>query len=166
MKHKVLVSACFLSNPVRYDGTDLNVAEKVNMEAQAILNRWAEEDRIISICPEVSGGLSIPRPPAEIQTDGKVITQTGEDVTAQFNRGASNALRLCQEYHIKVAVLTESSPSCGSTLKYDGGFSNTKVPGQGITAKLLSENGVKVFSQFSLEEASALIEALDTQSRK
>lgn len=158
---KVLVSACFLGNPVRYNGTDLNVAEKVDTQAQAILDTWAKEGRIVSICPEVSGGLPTPRPPAELQLDGRVVDDTGEDVSSEFLKGAENALALCERFNIKVAVLTESSPSCGSTLVYDGHFSNTKIPGQGITAKLLSEHGIKVFSQFSLEEARALIEALD-----
>ncbi len=158
---KVLVSACFMSNPVRYDGTDVNVAEKVSSAAQQILNEWDEQGRLVSICPEVSGGLPIPRPPAEIQVSDRVIDVTGKDVTTSFMLGARNALALCLANDIKLAVLTEGSPSCGSTQVYDGSFSNTKVPGRGITARLLEENGIRVFSQFTLEEAKEFLEVLE-----
>jgi uncharacterized protein YbbK (DUF523 family) len=157
---KILVSACFLGNPVRYNGTDLNVAEKVGDDAQSILDQWAAEGRIVSICPEVSGGLSTPRAPAEMNKTGQVISVNGLDVTDEFIRGAENALALCKQYDIKIAVMTESSPSCGSTLIYDGSFSNTKISGQGVTARLLTEHGVKVFSQFSLVEADNYLRML------
>jgi len=97
------------------------------------------------ICPEVDGGLTVPRHPCEIQNN-KVINCLGEDKTSEFRNGAEITLQLCKKYNIKKAILKEKSPSCGSSYIYDGTFTGTLIPGQGITAKLLRENGIKVIS--------------------
>ena len=76
----------------------------------------------------------------------------GLDVTNAFQLGAKLALAHCQKSHIKLALLTEFSPSCGSTQIYDGTFKGIKQRGQGITAKLLSQHGVKVFNQFQVND--------------
>lgn len=141
---KILVSACLLGEKVRYDGGSQLIINE-------ILDVWRAEGRIVSLCPEVVGGLSIPRQPAEIQSKyGRVITCDNQDVTTQFVNGANKALQLCQQLNIRFALLKESSPSCGSTDIYDGSFTGNKVLGEGITAKLLRENGIKVYSEKSI----------------
>lgn len=95
----------------------------------------------------------MPRLPAEIQRHGtnpegcRVVNKVGEDVTAQFRLGAEKVLALVKAHHITAAVLKESSPSCGSSTVYNGTFSGIKIPGSGVTASLLMENGVKVISE-------------------
>lgn len=162
---KVLISACLLGSPVRYDGSDLE-------QHHAILQRWQREQRVVSCCPEVAGGLATPRTPAEIQGhDGKevlagkatVVTETNEDVTQAFTAGAQKALELCQSEHIKVAILTEKSPSCGSSIIYDGRFKRHKVAGQGVTAALLTQQGIRVFNQHQLVEADAFLATLENR---
>ncbi|MFI0471936.1 DUF523 domain-containing protein [Halomonas sp. HMF6819] len=160
--HYVLVSACLLGKKVRYDGQALTVADE-------ILEQWRAEKRIVSVCPEVEAGMSTPRPPAEIIAgDGasvlagetQVWENEGRDVTADFIEGASIALERCRRFGIKVAVLAESSPSCGSTTIYDGHFAGHKVAGMGVTAALLRQHGVRVFSQHDIARAHlALLDA-------
>ena len=156
---KVLVSACLLGRKVRYDGQSLLVANR-------ILQKWIEQGRVVSICPEVSSGMSIPRAPSEINNgDGhgvligksSVIEVNGNDVTDKFLQGAHNALALCKANDIDLAVLAEHSPSCGSSSVYSGDFSGTKVKGVGVTSALLMSNGIKVFSQYQLEEADKVM---------
>ncbi|MDP2275708.1 MAG: DUF523 domain-containing protein [Archangium sp.] len=152
---KVLISACLLGERVRFDGREKGSQDEV-------LARWLAEGRVVKVCPEVEGGLSVPRPPAEQQPDGRVLTDTGLDVTAAFTRGAAEALRLAREHHIEVAVLKEGSPSCGSGFIYDGSFSKVKLPGKvGETTRVLQENGVRVFSELQWAEADAIISAGD-----
>ena len=105
---KILISGCFLGENVRYNG----ITKKA---PHVIINHWLAQNRLITICPEVSGGLSTPRPPAEyVATLNKLITSTKLDVSDAFYQGANNALRLCQQHQIQFALLKESSPSCGS----------------------------------------------------
>lgn len=170
---KILISACFLSNPVRYDGTAYDIENKVSLETLSIISRWQEQGRLLAICPEMSGGLPVPRPAAEIiptqamqakrvQTKRvQVKTQSGVDVSNEFIRGAQSALALCQAENIKLAVLTESSPSCGSSWIYDGQFSRNKISGEGVTTALLREYGIKVFSQFELSAADHYLKSMD-----
>jgi len=105
----------------------------------------------------VSGGLPIPRQSAEICNKSgdtiSVINTNGKDVTQEFNQGAQIALKLCLDKNIKMAILTESSPSCGSHNIYDGSFSSKKIEGEGVTTKLLRENDIKVFNQHQLDQA-------------
>ena len=146
----ILISACLLGEKVRYDGGDLLIEHP-------ILKNWMKQDLLISICPEVSGGLPIPRSPAEIQQSNnnliKIVDIKNADVTTQFCLGAKKSLRICQSKNIKMAILTENSPSCGSSIIYDGSFQGKKISGEGITTKLLRKNGIKVFNQNQLEEA-------------
>ena len=148
---KILISACLLGAKVRYN------AEGKLIEHQ-LVSQWIKERRFVSICPEVAGGLSTPRPPAEIQ--GKqVMTDTGVDVTAQFHKGAELALALCQQHDIKFALLKARSPSCGSPQIYDGSFTSTRIDGQGITAALLTQHGIEVFNEEQIQElAEALVD--------
>ncbi|MDH3535310.1 MAG: DUF523 domain-containing protein [Gammaproteobacteria bacterium] len=152
---KILVSACLLGNPVRYDG-------KAKTLHHARLSRLVEQDRVIGFCPEVAGGLPIPRDAAEIRggdgaavIDGRarVETRNGCDVTAFYVGGARQALALCRQHGIGVAILTESSPSCGSSQVYDGEFARHPVPGSGVTAALLRQHGIAVFNQHQIDAA-------------
>lgn len=147
---KILVSACLLGCKVRYDGNDLPV------DNEAFKNVIATYE-IISFCPEVAGGLPTPRIAAEIcggagsdvlEGRAKILGKDGSDVTAPFIKGAKLALQLCQENDIKQAILTESSPSCGSATIYNGKFAGEKITGQGVTCATLEKHGVKVVSQY------------------
>jgi len=160
--NKVLISACLLGKRVRYDG-------RIKPIADTILQQWLAQGRLVSICPEVDAGMSIPRAPAEITAgDGQgvwagtaqVLVEDGGDVSASFKKGAQLALSLCQQHAIKIAVLTEGSPSCGSSTIYDGSFSRQKMAGVGVTVALLQQHGIEVFSQYQLQEADRALIAL------
>ena len=105
------------------------------------------------VCPEVMGGLPVPRLPAEIQRHGtnpegcRVVNKAGDDVTAQFRLGAEKVLELVKAHHISTAILKGNSPSCGDKNIYDGSFTGKLISGSGVTASLLIENGVEVFSE-------------------
>lgn len=139
---KLLVSACLLGVGCRYDG-------KSNQLPQ--YKRLLKEHTCIPICPEQLGGLPTPRCPAE-RLGGKIVTEDGRDVTEQFLRGTAEALRLCDLYHCKAALLKERSPSCGSGQIYDGSFSGTLTDGWGTAAALLREHGVCVVGESRLEQ--------------
>ena len=150
---KVIVSACLLGSPVRPDGGDKKLDHPV-------LRRWLEEGRIVSACPEMLGGLPTPRPPAEIVAR-RVVTRDGRDVTQAFEDGARAVAALAEADRIRVAILKEGSPSCGSSLIYDGTFRGTKVPGEGVTAAFLRNQGIAVFSEEELDAAHAYIVGLE-----
>lgn len=151
---KVLVSACLLGERVRYDGRDKRVASDV-------LARWVEEGRVVPLCPEVEGGLAVPRSPAELQADGRVRTERGADVTAEFSRGAAAALAEARRHGVALAVLKEGSPSCGTREIYDGTFSKQRVRGEGMTAKALRLAGVPVYSELELDDADEYLRGQD-----
>ncbi len=148
---KILISACFLGENVRYNAI-------IKPLSHQILQQWQLENRLIIQCPEVSGGLSTPREPAEINSlSGKVITVNNIDVTSAFTQGAKNTLTLCKKHHIKYALLKESSPSCGSESVYDGSFSSNKIKGKGITTQLLEANNIQVYSEKNIDKLIAVI---------
>lgn len=154
---RVVVSSCLLGNPVRYDARDKRCEHPV-------LLRWIEEGRVVSACPEMLGGLGTPRPPAEIVTeDGvrRVITNAGHDVTREFEDGAQATLGEAVRHDVRVAILKSGSPSCGSSFVYDGSFSKTRVPGEGVATALLRQRGIAVFSEDELEEAQAYVASLE-----
>ena len=146
---KILVSSCLLGAPVRYDGTGQELTHPQ-------ITTWQLQGMIVSLCPEVAGGLSTPRAPAEISHD-KVITNNDEDVTVAFKLGAHKALQLCLFHNIRFALLKKSSPSCGRNTIYDGTHSGVKITGMGLTAEILVSNGIQVFSEVQLP---ALLKAL------
>lgn len=158
---KVLVSACLLGQPVRYNGVGKPLAH-------SLLDRWQAEGRIVSICPEVMAGFAIPRAPAEIASgaDGdavlsgsaRVIDTTGTDVTSRFIEGARIALRIARENDCRFALLIDGSPSCGSGMIYDGSFSGQKHAGSGVTVALLRANGIEVFSDGEIEALAARLD--------
>jgi len=149
-KHRILISACLLGEKVRYDGDSMQLDN-------AIIKSWQKDSLLLPLCPEVSGGLPTPRKPAEIinvnNDNIKVINIENIDVTQEFERGAKKVLELCLQNNIKLAILTESSPSCGSNLIHNGQFNGEKIPGEGVTTRLLRKNNIQVFNQFQIEQA-------------
>lgn len=161
---RILISACLLGARVRYHGGDAACDHP-------ILERWREEGRLVSVCPERDGGLPTPRPPAEIVGAGAgeaviqrlavIRTGDGTNLSDAFRRGAEIALETAQRHGIRVALLKEGSPSCASLYVYDGTFSGTRVAGRGVTAALLESAGVRVFNEASIEAAQVWIEMLE-----
>ena len=144
-ENKLLVSACLLGERVRYDGESKPLAE-----LDWLLQLKAQQ-RLFVICPEMAGGLGVPRAKAE-QRGEKVITIEGADVSREFELGAEMALSMCQQHNIGYALLKAKSPSCGNQTIYDGTFSGTLVEGMGVTAQALANNGIQVYSELQLEQ--------------
>jgi uncharacterized protein YbbK (DUF523 family) len=134
---KVLVSACLLGVPCRYDGQS-----KLFPAVAAQL----KDHQLVPICPEQLGGLTTPRPACEIQ-DGRLRTREGEDKTAAFRMGAEEALRLFHLLDCEAAILKARSPSCGKGQVYDGTFTGTLKEGNGILAQRLLDEGIKVYTE-------------------
>ena len=134
----ILLSACLAGVPCRYDGASKPVPELMNLvlRGEALL-----------VCPEVLGGLPTPRIPCERQPDGRVLNEKGEDLSAQYRRGAERALAICKARGCSCAVLKARSPSCGKGEIYDGSFTHTRIPGDGIFAELLQANGIRVLTE-------------------
>ena len=139
---KILVSNCLLGCSCRYKGD--------GCRSDAVL-ALAKEHTLIGVCPEQMGGLSTPRAPSEIVGD-KIINSEGVDVTAEYRRGAETALYLARLNQVDFAILKAKSPSCGKGRIYDGTFSGTLTDGDGVTVKLLTENGIPVYSENDLDE--------------
>lgn len=145
-KSAILVSSCLLGYPVRYDG-----ASKPLLSSQ--LKRLFEVYEPIGVCPEMLSGMPCPRPPSEkCSYPSLVFTSQGQDVTIFFRFGAHLALNICKNYGIRYAILKSKSPSCGVHNVYDGSFYGTLVSGTGVTAQLLSENGIRVFDESQIEK--------------
>lgn len=140
----ILVSRCLLGEPCRYDGKSKPVEELLRLALQGHV--------LVPVCPEEDGGLPTPRPPAEIQADGRVVNREGTDVTAEYRSGAQKALETARKYGCTAAVLKEKSPSCGHCRVYDGSFTGTLRAGQGVTAELLTRNGIRVLGESQLEQ--------------
>lgn len=163
MPPKILISACLLGRPVRYDGKGKPLNDP-------LIERWKAEDRLVGYCPEQAGGLPTPRPPAEIE-DGmngedvlagraRVLEVTGGDVTAEFIEGGKKAVAFAREHGCDVALLIDGSPSCGSGFIYDGSFSGTRHPGFGVTAALMRRAGIEVFSDRELERLAERVQSM------
>lgn len=138
----ILASACLCGEKCRYDGQSAPHPLLMELHARGL---------VVPVCPEVLGGLSVPREPCE-RRGSRVVDRTGRDLTEAFARGAAMVLAIAGEKGITRAVLKERSPSCGVRVVYDGTFSSRRIPGQGITAALLRESGLAVVSEenFSL----------------
>lgn len=161
---KILISSCLLGEDVRYDGNNSSIAfnPNVSFSLKELFMDILCENEIYSFCPEVAGGLGVPRVPAEIVKNDKpfiVQNNEGTDVTINFLIGAKKALDICTEENIKVALLKANSPSCGNINIYDGTFSNNLIEGQGLTARLLKENGIEVFNETELKDLKGFIKA-------
>lgn len=161
MPPKILISACLLGRPVRYDG-------KGKLLSHPAIARWQAEGRIVGYCPEQAGGLPTPRPPAEIEggMDGEdviegrapVVESTGRDVSTAFVEGGRKAVDFARANGCAFALLIDGSPSCGSGFIYDGSFSGVRHPGLGVTAAFMRRAGIAVYSD---REIDALVAHLD-----
>ncbi|AEF94011.1 protein of unknown function DUF523 [Desulfotomaculum nigrificans CO-1-SRB] len=148
----ILVSACLLGIRAKYDGGDNTVNKLVNLCATG---------KVIPVCPEQLGGLTTPRPAAEIKGGSgadvlkgmaRVYNKEGVDVTESFIIGAQEILKICRLYSVKAAILKERSPSCGCNMIYDGTFQSVRLPGQGVAAALLAANAIPVYSEEELTD--------------
>lgn len=163
---RILVSACLIGRPVRYNGTDKKSG------AAEILERWQKEGRLVPICPEVAVGFPTPRPPAEIRGahsgiasdrqgadvlsgQAVVVENIGRDVSDLYVQAARDTVVLAKRNNCRHAVLTDGSPSCGSTFIYDGTFSGVKKPGMGTTTAALREAGVAVWAETQIAALDA-----------
>ena len=131
---KIAVSACLLGKNCKYNGGN-NYSKKVS--------DYIKGHEAVPVCPEVLGGLSTPREPAEI-VNGRVSHKDGTSVDKEFRQGAETALRIVKEQQIDLVILQARSPSCGVNTIYDGSFSGKIIPGQGVFAELLKKSGIKV----------------------
>lgn len=161
---KILISSCLIGRPVRYDGR----AKTIESD---ILERWRAEERLVPICPEIMGGLPTPRPPAEIVgrtiagADGEavldrraaIVEDIGDDVTAPYLDGAVQALRIARDEGCRFAVLTDGSPSCGSSFIYDGTFTGRRVEGAGVVTALLRRHHIAVFGEDRISDVDKLL---------
>lgn len=147
---KILVSRCLYGDkPVRYDG-------KTKEERNPRFLKWKEDDRLIPVCPEVDGGLPVPRTDAQ-RVGNQVITRDGRDVTREYRKGAEIALEQALQEDVLCAVLKEKSPSCGSSRVYDGTFEGTLIEGQGLTTQMLREAGIRVYSEEELDLVEQMV---------
>lgn len=146
-KEPILVSACLLGAACRYDG-----GSRPNDAVWALAERY----RLIPVCPEVMGGLPIPREPSEIVGD-RVLSRTGKNVTAEYRRGAERTLSLARKFGCRAALLKEKSPSCGTGTIHNGKFDGGLIDGYGIAARLLRENGIAVFGESRSDELIAFL---------
>jgi uncharacterized protein YbbK (DUF523 family) len=152
----ILVSACLLGINCKYNGSnDLN---------RDVLEFLRDKGSFAVCCPELLGGLSIPRGPYEItggtgkevvEGKAKVESDKGEDVTEKFLEGARRALEIAEQNGVKLAILKARSPSCGVDRIYDGTFSGTLIKGDGVAAALLRREGVRLISDEEVEELRA-----------
>mmetsp|Transcript_9699 Transcript_9699/g.15918 ORF Transcript_9699/g.15918 Transcript_9699/m.15918 type:complete len:175 (+) Transcript_9699:1380-1904(+) len=172
---KILVSACLLGKKVRYDG-DHQMPKAMTVGAR-LLDQWKNQGRIVSICPEVSGGLSVPRPPAEVMRDDlegelahrqrmRIVNVEGVDVTPEYRKGAIETLKLARQNDVAFCILKEESPSCGSSRIHDGKFKGDVIPGEGITASLLRSQGYVVFSEEQFEQAEEHLREAESESNE
>lgn len=140
----ILVSACLLGACCKYSGG--------NNRCSALLDALrAGGHTAVPVCPEIYGGLPTPRPPAERQGD-RVVTQAGTDVTAQYRKGAEEAMAMAELNGCRAAILKANSPSCGCGTIYDGSFSHRKVPGDGVAAQVLKAAGIAVYTEENFQE--------------
>lgn len=152
---KVLVSACLIGHPVRYNGT-------AKALAHPLIQRLQAERKIVAICPELSAGFAVPRLPAEIENGmtgddvlegrARVLEANRSDVTELYLAGARTMLALAQEHGCRFALLTDGSPSCGARVIYNGAFSGQTHPGTGVAAAFLRRNNMQVFAETEIDQ--------------
>ena len=144
MKEKLLISACLLGFCCKYDGG-------TNTLPADTIAALREQYELIPVCPETAGGLPIPRAPSE-RRGGRVLSREGNDVTDEYEKGALLALALAERFGCRRALLKERSPSCGAGEIYDGTFSHSRIPGDGVAAEALRKAGLFLFGESELEK--------------
>ncbi|WP_282126745.1 DUF523 domain-containing protein [Marinifilum flexuosum] len=140
----IIVSSCLAGVKCRYDGNDNLVAE---------IKELVLSGKAIALCPEELGGLSTPRTPCEIVKEDnqlKVMTKDRVDCTAQFLIGAEKVAEIAKILNCKQAILKANSPSCGFGMIYDGSFTGKKIKGKGLTAELLSKQGIEIKNETNM----------------
>lgn len=137
MREVIAVSACLLGYNCKYNG-------KNNFNPKLV--KQLKDNIVLPICPEEFGGLTTPRIPSEIQKDGRILNEIGQDVSCCFQRGLLVTLEMMRKHQSTKAILKDGSPSCGFTQIYDGSFTDTKIEGMGVTAKHLLQNGVTILN--------------------
>ncbi|MGP1360452.1 DUF523 domain-containing protein [Campylobacter sp.] len=140
MREKILISACLAGINCKFNGEN-------NLLNKDVLAEISKRFHLLFVCPEVYGGLSTPREPAEMKNGSIVCKFSGKDVSENFKNGAEICLKIAKLNGCKKAILKSKSPSCGSGQIYDGSFSKRLILGDGITAKLLKENEILVYSE-------------------
>jgi uncharacterized protein YbbK (DUF523 family) len=161
---KILVSACLLGEPVRWDGGARPLDDPR-------IAAWRAEGRLVALCPERAAGLPVPRPPVEIETGGsgaavvagsaRVLGADGTDFSAAFRRGAAIAVERAAIEDVRFALLCDGSPSCGSRRIADGRFAGRRVPGRGVVAERLTAAGITVFPAEEIDALEAAITATE-----
>lgn len=140
----ILVSGCLSGDNSFYNGVS-KVIEPIK--------KLVEENKAIPVCPELLGGLSVPRERSEIKGGTgqdvlagrcKVVTESGKDITTDFIAGARRTLSLAKKYNVKKAVLKSRSPACGCGQIYNGSFTEKVIEGDGVACALLKINGIEV----------------------
>ena len=148
----IIVSACLCGINCKYNGGN-------NLDARVL--KLMQEGKAIPVCPEQLGGQQTPRAPHEIvkgngcdvlMGKARVLGSEEDDVTFEFIKGAYETLKIAEAVSASIAILKARSPSCGVSQIYDGTFSGTKRPGNGVTAQLLLSSGIKVYTEENLEE--------------
>lgn len=159
---RILVSGCLNGRPIRFNSTNVSVESE-------IWDRWESEGRLVPFCPELAAGFPVPRAPAEIvgstaslvlQGRGSVKEDNGTEVTSMFVDGAELAVQRAVAEGCVIAVLTDGSPSCGTTYVFDGSFTGGTLPGMGVAAQLLQDHGVRVFPEDQIDEADRYLRSL------
>ena len=145
----IAISACLLGQKVRYDG---------NSSKNEELLKLLEGHNLFPICPEVMGGLSIPRNPSEIKND-RVFDNNGNDVTKHFLNGSLIALKEIVDNNCQMIILKSKSPSCGNGLIYDGTFTNKLTKGYGFFVKVVKENDIliPIYSEMDIESLKKVL---------
>ena len=139
---KILVSACLVGEKTNYKGQGNYCPD---------IEKLNEKYDLVLFCPEMEGGLPTPRLPSEIK-GSQVIRKDGKNVTREFEKGANKALALCKYLGIQIAVLKENSPSCGTHMIHNGYFMDRLIPGMGVTARVLKEHGIEVYSEKEIDK--------------
>ena len=139
---KILISACLVGDKTRYDGKG---------HYNPLIEKLLERFELVPFCPEVEGGLSVPRERSEIKNE-KVLTESGRDVSFQFRNGAEKAYNICLYLGIRYAILVDRSPSCGSTQVYDGSFKGRLTNGEGVTTRYLKSKGIKIIPDTKIQD--------------
>ena len=134
---KILVSACLLGTPCRYDGKS---------KRHALIDELSEKHDLVPVCPEVLGGLPTPRTPSE-RVGERVMMRDGRDVTENYRTGAQKTLETALREGCTLAVLKARSPSCGKGEIYNGTFTKTLISRDGVTAELLAKHGIRVLTE-------------------
>lgn len=140
----IAVSACLVGKNTKYNGQ--------NNYNQAVIDYLKDKEYII-FCPEVLGGLPIPRLPSERQKD-KVINSNNIDVTNNFIIGAKKALDIIRNNHVETIIVKSNSPSCGYKSIYDGTFKGHLITGNGVFVDMVLKEKINILTELDIEKIS------------